>query len=860
MGMHSTTVVSRRRSRIGRCPMTEAPTVQSPFISPWVEAGVRKVLLPARRTGTLALSQDGRLAVAVSNVTSLLLLRSIEPNVAAYNGEKKPEGVILRDRGLAHIHALYPAVVDHELVSQFVGRPNARLFTSSTTADYVPSSEDVQAVVWAPRSRGPALLVADGSGELHIMDQPANYLSGVGVNVAGLFTPSHWNDITPSGSGSLESLPKRVTCAGFTSLQLHNNSLTTECDIVLLAIGSKTNLTLWHWPRGVTAPKLAMDVREGPISCLAWQETQLKTSERGETDSVAVVYLACGMSSIVYLYKVQCRLPSCSGEAPNLIADLVWSSDRLPGTCVSCMSWWREDASNISELRLACGVGNRVCMMRWLLNDAVIASRPELYTSSGGHKRIVSSTGFLLSGELVSSSLDGSVIIWQSPTSFPVDEPCLQADIELIGPSEMRFLAMTGQKAPKLQGEAPGTTSSCPTPRLWRPMAPYREIRASLFDQPVSAVAITGLKLTLVLLYTVPATGDDHEDDIMDDAAMRHKFRSSARLSRVALYVPEMQGTSPGRGEEALREFTVCILRQLLRNGDAGHAFTASDLERWVGRMDASPKIVVLGELMLLAQQLEGQSFGHHSNLSRMRAARCLSYVIQRAVDPSSQGDLSVEAERLHSRMTQSILVEYCAASLDCALARWRSSSAQSGYENPNDTDGSGVRSSMKEQFSDDETQCLQAMCAFVFGFTEESPLCDSGNAVRTAHDMLRLLAMLASSDGTFMCPVCVASDEPTVLTCTGDDSRMTFSCGEGDSYPRCVLTMGPCLSCVPLCCRGCGARASPGLSNGLDASSPARYQEFRKPQFAWLAEPEHCTLCLCRLEASAVDPPRFGL
>jgi hypothetical protein len=181
--------------------MTDGDVVHRSASGLWVEAGLRKVLLPARRTGTLALSPDGRLALATSHAASLILPRAIGPSVAACDGDTTPDGVLLRHRGLAHIHALYPAVVGHELVCQFPSRLNARLCTSSTTADYVPSSEDIQTLSWSPMSRGPALLIVDGAGDLHFMHQPLGVtVSKTATDEPKLFIPSTWNDISLSST------------------------------------------------------------------------------------------------------------------------------------------------------------------------------------------------------------------------------------------------------------------------------------------------------------------------------------------------------------------------------------------------------------------------------------------------------------------------------------------------------------------------------------------------------------------------------------------------------------------------------------------------------------------------------------
>jgi hypothetical protein len=840
--------------------MTDPDAGRQCASGPWIEAGLRKVLLPARRTGTLALSPDGRLALATSHVASLILPRAIGLSVAAGDGEMKPDGILLRHRGLAHIHAMYPAVIGHELICQFPSRLNARLFTSSTTADYVPSSEDIQTLSWSPMSRGPALLVVDGAGDLHFMHQPASAVVSNRPNSApGLFIPSSWNDITQSFTHNSRPFPKRATCGEFCALQSPSCVMEDHHDheIVLLAIGSKFNVSIWHWPTDATFPVFGIDIRDGWTSCVAWMIPDRMRRLISDNGTAVFGYLACSVNDEVFVYKVSCEWTSNNGNTPSIVSSPLWKSGSLQGTNASCMSWWQGLYNDNPVVRLGYGLGNSIYLTEWVLDESSILSSPQVWPSSVGHQRILSNIGFLISGELISSSLDGSVLVWclsrDSPEHESTKISAEDVGISLIENSQADSEYVRKHGAVHEQGSSRAGTAG----RRCRNLAPRRNVRSVSFDQPVYSMIVSNLKLAIAVLFTVPATGDDHEDDVIDESAMRQKFRSSARLSRVALYVSEFHADHSIVGRKIVRERIISIVGLLLTAGEANFAFSSWDLELWLANMDLASKAVFVNELWEETQSLlETDAGSAFSESTRMRAARCLSDVVQRAADPSSQVEVVLGAERMSGSLTQAILVDFCGMCLTRALRLIPSQMPDASFAIMNYEEMRPSSIVTEVVFDKSETECLQAMCSFIFGFHEEVPLCNLSNAVKYAQDMLRYLAVFATSDGTIFCPVCASANEKAVLTCADGASKMTFSCAEGDRFPRCALTIRPCLSCAPSCCRGCGANVTPGIFNaehdyGMNSGDSGR------SRFGWLALQVHCPICLCRIEPNPVDPPK---
>jgi hypothetical protein len=143
--------------------------------------------------------------------------------------------------------------------------------------------------------------------------------------------------------------------------------------------------------------------------------------------------------------------------------------------------------------------------------------------------------------------------------------------------------------------------------------------------------------------------------------------------------------------------------------------------------------------------------------------ASCLCGAVQRAADPSGQVDAALGAERIHGSLTQAILVDFCAVCLTRTLELLPSQIRAASFAIMDDEETSPSLRLFEGIFDKDETECLQAVCSFIFGFHEVVPLCNSSDAVRHAQDMLQYLAVLAASDGTTLCPVSATVDETTV-------------------------------------------------------------------------------------------------
>lgn len=147
----------------------------------WRVAGARKILLPARRAGSLASGPDGRLALAQMDVVSALAPSAVRPRVAQFGGSAalSPStwgALVLGTVAASHPQNVYPAAAGHEFVCEapageapHFDADRAALSSTAAEAARGPCARDVQALAWGPAAAAPALLVLAGDGGLHVV-------------------------------------------------------------------------------------------------------------------------------------------------------------------------------------------------------------------------------------------------------------------------------------------------------------------------------------------------------------------------------------------------------------------------------------------------------------------------------------------------------------------------------------------------------------------------------------------------------------------------------------------------------------------------------------------------------------------
>jgi hypothetical protein len=146
----------------------------------WTVAGVRKVLLPSRRSGSLVVGPDGRIALAAHVVASTLRPTSIGPAIAHYGGSSAPAPSTFGQRvlglGSSFAASIYPAATGHEFVCVVAGDEDAQtglsapgVASTSAAVALSPPVCDLQSLGWSPAAEQPALFVVSGRGRLHTL-------------------------------------------------------------------------------------------------------------------------------------------------------------------------------------------------------------------------------------------------------------------------------------------------------------------------------------------------------------------------------------------------------------------------------------------------------------------------------------------------------------------------------------------------------------------------------------------------------------------------------------------------------------------------------------------------------------------
>lgn len=867
---------------------------------------MRKMLLPVRRSGSLSVSGDGRFALGFSSVVSVVRASRVGRNAGAQAVLHDNEGgnfldelsAKLLDPGLVRASKCFPAAIGHDIVcdtlrADFADSSHDPLEKGFGAALVSAESDDVHDLSWSPVSAGPALAFVDGNGsprfflpDLSFLSKP---LSEAILPSENLLRGCRWQECARAAQfdrpvddivGKQSAIPStstRITAdraktyeGAEQQLQPHDVLCMQflQFGVPLVALGSKTGLSLWTWPedlRNANLERIAV-IHDDWTKSIAWHPlrdlfirgmhgSQRKNSNTGSVEA----YLAAGMDAEICVYLVRVRLESNTQvEKPAASVFRVWASGRntLVRNVVSGVRWWSNDTSGGSHsddvlLSLACTDMTDLVVVQWKYlpstrpgkntSDQSDSSRSVLlalccqslgsvrnaprnrlgdpaaiFIAKDAHNTTITALSFTSGGHLISAATDGYVRIWQESVNQDVSG-CSKSDT--------------------LRGDL-----SC-----------VAQVRTGSADTEVYGLAVSCLGLCIcVLLKTAPLF---NEEKIEKYRAQR-KFLSSSRRSRLAVHVASLQKCSEEQNFESdTVVFSVCAslllpaFRRLVWAHRRGNALVAWDLRLWIETLPIARKT---DAVCFIWQRLEGSANylglceDSSATLLFARVVACLSRVVVQYASQCEMHGVVASATQVYCLMQKVILLSHC-NSLAEAFLEWPGSLIWGSF---------GKKAAIPADtpiLSCNEKTCLSAVCKFVeVCTTNEIHMSASpriGDNVRKVQETLRMLD--PENDGRFECPICAEdrlSDSDLTLDLSGPD--LLYRCSRGDSFPVCMLTMRPCYNVVPLYCSECGSSAS---YNERNCNSMTVLRDNR-PEFSWHKMQSHCPLCCSVLELSTFD------
>jgi hypothetical protein len=749
--------------------------------------------LPARRPSTLTISPDGRIAVAIAAVASVITPSHAAipgPDTTPVPGISAPAVQDVKSAStlnLAGARALY----QDESAAHFVVRqPEAVLpQTTSTCVATIPAVEDVKALAWSPMSFGPSLLVVIGSGTAHLMRPPVHRRL---VHADASIAPIGWDELMPPADGGF---PRGVICAQFTQLAGDRNS---NGEVALLALGTNRGLLLYAWSAASAFPVKVLTAHSQWTTAIEWLQGQSIPAQASKQEGKI---LAVGLDGKVALIRIDINFGDQKSLVPTAAASLLWTSgdDVLPAMVCS-LAWWYNDTDTASDTAhaaqvfLGVGAGDSVSLFEWSKGVCGDIESPK-YASSlqegNCDGQIITEVAFLSSGQLLSASMDGSVLLWSWIPSFA---------------------------------------------KIGSHLVPDGCIRPSCAGRSVLGLSVSGLGMYVAVLTTVPSVMDD--DPAEDNT--NEKFAATSRLTRVFLQTPVLaSGCDISSGLQDL--LGSAVSRLLLAGSQYGSAFVTWDLELWLDYQCAEIRDRALeylsSRLAELKSKIEKWTVSVEMSMRRVRALRSLAVVVYRY----GRGDEAKGARQVYKATTDILVIDHCIESLAC-LHKSRLSSA--------------INTDAGESLTSLEIRSARAMARLVLSSSRLAGRTDGDKCLELAHDILRLLAERTEvEDYLALCPLCNLESKtaPISFRESGDIASarnkisMEGSCTEGDAFPRCVLTMLPCTSAKPASCHGCGVKAYHGL---VPEHSSDGYRAF-----SWLCRWQQCPFCHCALQHFSVDP-----
>jgi WD40 repeat protein len=707
----------------------------------WRVSGVRKILHPARRPSTLALSRDGRLALGIGGVASVVIPSHV--SAPAKESSNIPLSTALLDEepdGDSWLELAFArANVQERSAGHFVVRPAApsQFQSTSTSISSTPTVHDVQAVAWSPLHFGPSLVVVDGLGIAHVMRPPGKRQLGT---VSDTTVHYGWHEM-PLPTDRLGDCARSILCAQFTSITGGSNGGT---DVALLALGAKNGLSLLMWS---SLDELPVDLFTLHISwtpAVAWLERLDAPGVDGDVQ--AVRFLAAAMEGRVIVYRVYSEFVDRESRTPKVTATVFWASDdrTLPPVMVSTLAWWSDNADRVS---LGVGIGNSLALFEWRKGmDATAPIPVHRCQTHNGHVHIVTAVTFLPSGQFLSASADGSVRIWN-------DDPV--------------------------------TTGIVLDNYILRPQV----------DRPVLGLVVSGLGLYVGVLMTVPCMMDDKDTG----DTMNKKFASSSRLSRLFLHTPVLPSTCDLKS--GLEDLMTSVASRLVLGSHEGRfAFVTWDLELWLDHQCLSVRNRAVEYLSMRMFELRNQVVESRQPTRKAimlaRALRSLSFVVHRYAPAGSRS-----AEQICDSMISEIIFDHCVQSLSQLIALQQTSNGSNCMKRLSKLEVCSARAMAtfvlmcKCTFErDDKEACLHTAHATIRalacrtdieGDTVLCPVCHfkptpvpvvfEGNT-SDMESSINVVAMMASCGNGDMYPRCVFTLLPCVaavpISCDGCGSK----------------------------------------------------------------------------------------